>query len=208
MSEKIAKHHLEMLPPNSNVLNKHAEMVPVEEITSHANQWIIDEMLAIANGLQGDEKKRTMVGLAAPQVGVSKRIIAVDVTSTGMGEKPDLRVYVNPVIANRSSETEIGREGCFSAGNVCGIVDRASDITIEAYDRDGNTVTEQYSGFTARIFQHETDHLDGIRFPDRITDDTNLHWVEPDQFGEYREHWRDWDVQCTRDTWEAIKAPK
>ena len=208
MSEKIAKAHLEPISPHSDMLSKRAEMVPPEAIASPDTQWIVDELLAIAKGLQGDKKKRTMVGLAAPQVGVSKRIIAVDVSSTGMGEKPNLRVYLNPVIASRSSTTEIGREGCFSTGNVCGIVDRASHITIEAYDRDGNPVREDYRGFTARIFQHEIDHLDGIRFPDRITDDINLHWVEPGQFGDYREHWRDWNKHCTRETWEAIKAPE
>jgi peptide deformylase len=208
MTEKMVKPHLEPLPPHSGALNQRAKMIPVEAIASPDTQWIIDEMLDLANGLQGDKKKRTLVGLAAPQVGISKRIIVVDITSTGMGEKPDLRVYVNPTITNRSSTTEIGREGCFSTGNICGIVDRSSDITIEAYDRQGNQLTEQYSGFTARIFQHETDHLDGVRFPDRITDDINLHWVEPDQFGDYREHWRDWDIHCTRQTWEAMKTPE
>jgi len=163
-------------------------------------------MLAIANGIQGDKNKRTVVGLAAPQVGISKRIIVVDITSVGMGEKPDLQVYINPVITNRSTETEIGREGCFSTGNVCGIVDRSSEVTVEGFDRNGVPLKEVYRGFTARVFQHETDHLDGIRFPDRITDDADLHWVEPDQFGDYREQWRQWGVHCTRDAWETVKS--
>jgi peptide deformylase len=208
MSERVVKPHLEAVSTHSNILNERTHAIPREVITSPDTQWLIDEMFTIANGEQGDKKKRTMVGLAAPQIGVSKRIIIIDVTSTGMGEKPDLRVYVNPVITAHSSMTEIGREGCFSTGNVCGIVDRASEVTIEAFDRTGNAVKEQYGGFTARIFQHEIDHLDGIRFPDRIPDDANLHWVEPDQFGEYREQWRDWDVLCKRETWEEIKAPR
>ena len=207
MLKKVVKTQLEPIPPHSNILSSRADAIPLKEVSSVDTQWVIDEMLAIANGIQGDKKKRTIVGLAAPQVGISKRIIVVDIKSTGMGEKPDLQVYINPIITNRSTETERGREGCFSTGNVCGIVDRASAITIEGFDRNGIPLKEDYRGFTARVFQHETDHLDGIRFPDRISDDADLHWVEPDQFGEYREQWRNWDVRCTREVWETIKAP-
>jgi peptide deformylase len=207
MSEKAVQPHLELISPRSNVLNERADVIPQEQITSPETQWLIVEMLAVANGTQGDTKKRTMVGLAAPQVGVGKRIIVVDVAGTGMGEEPDLRVYVNPIIIKRSPKTEIGREGCFSTGNVCGIVDRASEITVEAFDRNGTAVKEDYEGFTARILQHERDHLDGIRFPDLISDNSRLHWVEPEQFGDYREHWRDWAAHCSRETWQEIKAP-
>ncbi len=196
----------EAVPPNSEVLNQVAEAIPQEAISSKETQALIDGMLAIANGTQGDKKRRTMVGLASPQVGVSKRVIVVDIASTGMGETPDLRAYINPVIAERSIETEAGREGCFSTGNVCGNVERSSEITLEAYDRNGNPVSERWTGFTARIFQHETDHLDGVRFPDRIKDDTKLHWVEPDMFGEYRTKWAEWDELCPRNKWEDVKA--
>lgn len=207
MSERL-KHPqtLEAVPPSNDTLNQIALAIPVESISSKETQFVVNEMLRIANGTQGNKKRRTMVGLAAPQVGVSKRIIVIDVASTGMGETPDLRAYINPVITDKSEQTEPGREGCFSTGNVCGNVERASRVTVEAYDRDGNPVTEQWEGFTARIFQHETDHLDGVRFPDRITDDTKLHWVEPDQFGEYRTKWSEWSETCPRTTWEAIKS--
>ena len=204
--EKLGTAHLEPVPPSSDNLNQPSlEIVPAD-ILSADTQWLIIEMEAIANGTQGDAKTRTMVGLAAPQVGVNKRIIVVDVTSTGRGEVPDLRVYVNPVITPLSPATELNREGCFSAGNVCGVVERASQVLVEAYDRNGNPIHETYSGFTARIFQHETDHLDGIRFPERISDDSRLHWVEPNQYGEYREQWPDWPVKCSREAWEAIKS--
>jgi peptide deformylase len=192
--------------PGSDVLNQVATAIPVEAIMSKETQFLVAEMLRIANGTQGDKNRRTMVGLAAPQVGASKRVIVVDVASTGMGETPDLRAYINPRITERYKQTEPGREGCFSTGNVCGNVERSSHVTVEAYDSEGNPVTEQWSGFTARIFQHETDHLDGIRFPDRISDDTKLHWVEPDEFGEYRTKWAEWTELCTRDTWQNIKA--
>jgi peptide deformylase len=207
MIEKL-KHRPELEPvlPNNDVLNQVAAVIPVEAIASKETQFLVDELLRIANGIQGDKKRRTMVGLAAPQVGVSKRVIVIDIASTGMGETPDLRAYINPVITERSEQTEPGREGCFSTGNVCGNVERSSRVTVEAYDRGGNPISEQWTGFTARIFQHETDHLDGIRFPDRISDDTKLHWVEPDMFGEYRTRWAEWAELCSRTDWEAIKT--
>ncbi len=206
MSEKVPKPRLEMIPPESETLNQPSLNIPVEQITSAENQLVIEQMLAIANGQQGNKKRRTLVGLAAPQVGINKRIILVDVTSTGMGEKPTLKVYVNPVIAFSSPEYEPWREGCYSTGSVCGIVQRAKKVTIKAYDQNGKQIVEDHVGFAARVIQHEIDHLDGIRFPDRILNDKNLHWVEPDQFGEYREHWQDWEALCKRETWLGIKA--
>jgi Polypeptide deformylase len=68
-------------------------------------------------------------------------------------------------------------------------------------------ITVELSGFTARIAQHETDHLDGIRFPDRIPVDQpdKLHWVEPEQFPDYRLNWATWKQLCPRERWEAMK---
>lgn len=197
---------LKLVSPNIEVLNQVSEEISPDVIGKKPTQELIDAMLKVANGEQGDKKRRTMVGLSAPQVGISKRVIVVDTASTGMGETPVLRAYVNPVIISKSEQTEQGREGCFSTGNVCGNVDRSSEVTIEAYDRKGNQVTETWTGFTARIFQHEIDHLDGVRFPDRIADDAKLHWVEPDKFGEYRTEWANWDILCPRSTWDSIKS--
>jgi peptide deformylase len=206
MSQSEPRLHLALVLPHSAILNKKAEPIPETKIRSTETQWLIREMLSIARGEQGDTSKRTMVGLAAPQVGVGKRIIIVDITSTGMGEEPDLRVFINPEIIDRSIQTEEGREGCYSTGNVCGVVERASSVTVKAYDQFENKVEQTFDGFTARIFQHEMDHLDGIRFPERIMNDDKLHWVEPDQFGDYRKRWSNWDVLCTRQTWEKIKS--
>ena len=146
-----------------------------------------------------------MVGLAAPQLGISKRIIVIGIDADGMGKNPDFKVYVNPHVTRRSAEINIDREGCYSTGRVCGIVERADSINITALDRFGNAVAETHDGFVARIFQHEVDHLDGLRFPDRITKADDLLWVEPADFGEFREHWQDWPAKCSRDKWEAIK---
>lgn len=198
--------NLDLLPPSSQILNQVAEDVSVEEIRSHDIQALIDGMARIAHGEQGDAERKTMVGLAAPQVGVSKRVILVAAAPVFSGAPGELQAYINPVIVAVSSTTEEDREGCYSTAKVCGIVERAFRVTIDAYDRHGNRVHESFEGFPARIFQHEIDHLDGIRFPDRITDDSKLHWVEPERYGEYRERWAEWDTPCPRGQWEAIKA--
>jgi peptide deformylase len=163
-------------------------------------------MFRVAKGRQGDAKYPTLVGLAAPQIGISKRIVIIGVNAVGGGEQPDLRVYINPVITEVSAETEEGREGCYSTDRVCGVVERAKKITLIAYDRHGEKVIKIFEGFPARVAQHEVDHLNGIRFPDRITSDKKLHWVEEDEFGEYRTHWKEWSVLCPREKWLAIKA--
>lgn len=206
LEQTFDKRELMLLSPNSEVLNRVAEAIEIKEISSQEIQQLIDNMLRVANGEQGDTNRRTMVGLAAPQLGVSKRIIIIDTASTGMGETPELRAYINPVITSKSKHLEQGREGCFSTGNVCGNVDRSSEVVVSGYNRQGQLVSEVWAGFTARIFQHEIDHLDGIRFPDRITDDSKLHWVEPDKFGEYRTKWAGWQVLCSREQWERIKS--
>ena len=147
-----------------------------------------------------------MVGLAAPQLGVSKRIVSIDVTATGAKQKQTLKVLINPKIVWRSKETVLGREGCWSCGNICGAVVRAQRVKVEALDITGKPILMMFSDFVARIVQHEVDHLDGIRFPDRITDDKKLHWVEPVQFDQYRKEWATWKHLCPRSRWEAMKT--
>jgi len=117
----------------------------------------------------------------------------------------DYKAYLNPQITLRSAETNSNREGCYSTGQVCGIVERANSITVTALDRFGNSVAETYDGFLAQVFQHEVDHLNGLRFPDRITKADDLLWVEVEEFDAYREHWKDWPHKCSRDQWESIK---
>lgn len=152
------------------------------------------------------------VGLAAPQIGVSKRFIVVDTFYTGtdaQNEKSALQAFVNPRIVERSEETELRREGCYSTGKVRGLVERAVRITIEALDREGHRLVSAFEGFTARVFQHEIDHLDGIRFPDRITNDAHLHWVDTkEDIAAYRQSAEHWTCLCPRERWEAIEAGK
>jgi peptide deformylase len=101
------------------------------------------------------------VGLAAPQIGISKRIVVIDI---GEG----LIELINPIIVEKSGE-EIESEGCLSVPNVVGEVKRAKSVVIQALNRDGETVEYEAEGLLARAFQHEIDHLEGILFVDLAT---------------------------------------
>lgn len=111
------------------------------------------------------------VGIAAPQVGLNRRVVAVM-----RYDKPDepFEVYANIRIIRRSESTAIGGEGCLSVPDMHGEVERSEEIEIEYVDMEqlkkGNhvTKTEVVDGFTAVIFQHEVDHLEGIIYTDRI----------------------------------------
>lgn len=99
------------------------------------------------------------VGLAAPQVGISKRVIVVDV-----GEK--LYEMINPEIVERSGEQIEPPEGCLSIQGLIGDVRRAQKIRLRGYDRHGKEVELEAEGYLSRAFQHEIDHLNGVLFID------------------------------------------
>jgi peptide deformylase len=198
------------LQPNDPILTRVAEPVDVKNIQSKETQDDINDMLDVALGEQRDAEKPLLVGLAAPQVGIQKRIILVDVIADGKGVIGDLRLYINPEIIWSTDEQSEWYEGCFSTSRVCGIVSRPIKIKIRAHTRDGKIVEEEHSGYTARIFQHEIDHLNGKEFTTHITDDDKLHWVEKEEFLKYRNEqgWRDWPNKCSRERWNRIKGIK
>lgn len=98
-------------------------------------------------------------GLAAPQIGISKRVIVVDGGEGLIG-------LVNPVIIE-SEGTEISMEGCLSIPKIEGEVERAARVVVQGLDRSGTPVTVKAAGLAARALQHEIDHLDGVLFIDR-----------------------------------------
>jgi peptide deformylase len=106
------------------------------------------------------------IGLAAPQVGVQKRVIVVDV-----GENP--LVLVNPRITAVEGE-QVGLEGCLSVPDLVGEVRRAAWVMVKGLNRRGWPVSLESEGLLARVLQHEIDHLDGILFVARIEDLTRL----------------------------------
>lgn len=111
------------------------------------------------------DPENTGVGIAAPQVGILRRMIAVQ-----RFDKPGepFEIYLNPKIVEYSAETTPGREGCLSIPDRSGEVKRAQRITLRYRDEQFAERLERISGFTAVIFQHEIDHLDGILYTDRM----------------------------------------
>jgi peptide deformylase len=198
---------LTLVPVDHPVLRMRAIEVPIEEISSLEIQDLIDQMLEIAKGERVDVQKKVMVGLAAPQLGVPKRIILVDMgIDANRKDLGQLVAYINPVILWRSEETEMGREGCYSTDHLHAVVPRASKVRISAYDRLGQSIEQELTGFTARIFQHEVDHLDGIRFPDRVGPTGKLLWVEDDEYQAYRENWQNWPKICPFGVWLKMRG--
>lgn len=104
------------------------------------------------------------VGLAAPQVGVERQILVYD---AGEGEM----ALINPEITAKSG-SEVDEEGCLSVPGLYYPVERAAQITVVAFDPTGDRITADLEGYEARVVQHETDHLNGVMFMDRLDPDT------------------------------------
>jgi peptide deformylase len=128
-----------------------------EEFGSELNSLVRDMFETMANA-RG-------VGLAAPQVGVSKRIFVMDVPKD---DAPDPRVLINPEIIHYEGE-QVGDEGCLSFPGLYQTVQRQSRVIVRGLDLDGNEIEVDESELAARCILHETDHCDGIVFLDRMT---------------------------------------
>jgi len=137
----------------SEVLRKIAE--PLQEITSDILR-LVQDMVETMYSEDG-------VGLAAPQIGVSKRIIIASPQAKPGTEQ----VYINPEIISQEGE-ELGLEGCLSLPGIAAEVNRAKKITFKAMNLQGKQITMEADSFFARIIQHEIDHLNGKLFIDRV----------------------------------------
>jgi len=125
----------------------------IKEITP-AILRLLDDMVETMDAAKG-------LGLAAPQVGIPKRIIVVRIGTN------DLLELINPVLKLKEGE-EVDVEGCLSFPGMYGEVCRAVDVEVEALDRQGEKVRIKGSGLLARALQHEIDHLDGVLFVDIV----------------------------------------
>lgn len=122
-------------------------------------QTLIDNMIETMYAAPG-------VGLAAPQVGVSKRLAVIDVSTKE--EKTPLLVLINPVFCDLDGEVEF-EEGCLSLPDYTARVKRAEQVAVRAMDREGKEIEIECGGLLAVALQHEIDHLDGILLIDRIS---------------------------------------
>jgi peptide deformylase len=124
-------------------------------------QTLVDDMVETMRQAPG-------VGLAAPQVDESLRLIVVEFGDEDDEDiPPKLYVLVNPEITRGSEDSLVGTEGCLSIPGIQGDVDRMTAVTVKGLNRRGRPMTVKAKGWLARIFQHEIDHLDGILFVDR-----------------------------------------
>lgn len=139
------------------VLKQKAEKVAVVD---DQLRTLLDDMLETMYAANG-------CGLAAPQIGLSKRVVVIDIAHEG--EKPAPLYMVNPEIVWRSEEMEIGEEGCLSLPEMRAEVERSISVKINYLDYNGKECKLQADGFLAVAAQHEIDHLDGVLYIDHLS---------------------------------------
>lgn len=152
---------------------------PIEEFDSDALHELIADMFDTMASYSG-------AGLAAPQIGVNKRLVIFGVDKNP--RYPDVEevpttVLINPEIEYLSDEGELGWEGCLSVPGMRGAVERCTHIRYSGFDQHGRKIVREAQGFHARVVQHEVDHLEGILYPMRI-DDMKLFGFEKELFPE------------------------
>jgi peptide deformylase len=152
------------------VLRAKARPVDKLELKTPALQALIDSMVDTMFEYAG-------VGLAAPQVHESIRLFVAMIDADGRGEG-DAMVFVNPEIIVLGDQTVEGWEGCLSIPEIRGRVPRAQHIKVSALDRTGKRFEIDAKDFPARVVQHETDHLDGVLFFDRMKSLESLTYLE------------------------------
>jgi peptide deformylase len=151
---------------------------PVRNIQAPEIQRLIDDMIETMREYRG-------VGLAAPQVHRSLQIVTIEAEreSDGSSVPSALTILINPRIVSASERLEEDWEGCLSIPNLRGKVSRYTDIDVQAYDRRGKTLSFAAKDFSARVIQHESDHLIGTLFLDRMKSLETLTFLE--EYGRY-----------------------
>jgi peptide deformylase len=167
------------------VLRACARPLERQEIKSVRVQTLIDDMIETMLEYRG-------VGLAAPQIHQSVRMFVAVLDEddqvpdrAGEGREPEPTVIINPQLTIVKDEVIEDWEGCLSIPDIRGRVPRARSVAVRALDRRGNPFEIRESDFSARVVQHETDHLDGVLFVDRMRAFESLTFLE-----EYAKYWR------------------
>jgi peptide deformylase len=148
----------------------HQVASPVERFGTAGLRELVRDMDDTMRSLDG-------AGIAAPQIGVSLRVVIFEVTANPRyphAEAVPYTVLVNPVLEPLGAEQEDGWEGCLSVPGLRGLVPRYRQLRYRGFDLEGRPIDRTVAGFHARVVQHEVDHLDGILYPMRITDLRNL----------------------------------
>jgi len=139
------------------------------------------ELDALLRDMRDTMAAKNGAGLAAPQIGVGERVVIFGVTHNPRypdAEEVPFTVLVNPKIVLLTREVEEGWEGCLSVPGMRGLVPRYTKLRYSGFDERGNPIEREAEGFHARVVQHECDHLDGILYPQRMTDLSKLGFNE------------------------------
>lgn len=201
-----------LVPAHTPLL--HQPMPPLTVGTGEAKE--VAERLYEAARRESEAGNGTMVGLAAPQIGVRARAFLFDPRQDVTDPWPpvdELRCVINPTVELVGDDLVREMEGCLSAGRIRGWVSRAAWVRLCGFTPTGDPIDEVHTGLAARVVQHETDHLDGILFPQRIADDYDLLWASADQDDQFLAYVRakrrgetpHWNTRTPRDQWDAIR---
>ena len=162
----------EVLRMGHPVLRERAK--PVENLGSLELKALVEDMKETMAAMNG-------AGLAAPQIGVGQRVVIFGVTQNPRypdAEEVPFTVLVNPKLVMLTRDVEEDWEGCLSVPGMRGVVPRYTKLRYSGFDEDGNPIERVADGFHARVVQHEVDHLDGILYPQRMTDMTKYGFTE------------------------------
>lgn len=159
------------------VLRLRARPLERREIASPDVQRLIDDMLDTMHEYHG-------IGLAAPQIHQGVRLFVAAIDANEEGDPGEPVVLINPELTPVGNDVVEDWEGCLSIPDIRGLVPRAREIKVKAYDRRGERVEIQAHDYAARVIQHEADHLDGILFMDRMRSFQSLTFLD-----EYSRYW-------------------
>lgn len=162
----------DLIRKDDPIVKYEGEGVEILRQTSKPVLKVTEDIADLVNHMERIMRAANGVGLAAPQLGILQRIFVYD---AGDG----FHAIINPKILQRKGE-QIGVEGCLSIPSLQGDVARANEVVVKGVDQFGKPVRVRGEALTARVIQHEIDHLDGVLFIDRA-DPASLHWVTADE---------------------------
>jgi peptide deformylase len=180
---------LTVLKMGNPILRQRSIEVTQNELQSESFQNLLKDMIDTMNAERG-------IGLAAPQIGVLKRVVIIDLKNVSerypqyaeaypnVPELQGLGIYINPKWEFLTQEKQSFWEGCLSVPGLRGRVERPRRLKVEFTDPHGNQKSIEVEGFLATVFQHEFDHLDGVLYVDRLASTLEFSYVE-----EYQQFW-------------------
>jgi peptide deformylase len=153
----------------------------LRERAQRVERFATPELRALVQDMKDTMKAKNGAGLAAPQIGVGQRVVIFGVQDNPRypdAEEVPFTVLVNPQIVLLTREVEEGWEGCLSVPGMRGVVPRYTKLRYTGFDEEGAPLERVAEGFHARVVQHECDHLDGILYPQRMTDMSRFGFIE------------------------------